>query len=79
MSETWQVYSLEELDTITFECPRCKTSVTFSVKEEIVTRSRAERMCAGCNNEIPDAGTLLNLYRTLYVNGKSKVLLRAKI
>lgn len=76
MSETWQVFRLEELDTISFECPNCKSVVTFHAEGEIV--GQAQRMCPGCNKEIPDAGSLLSTYRQLYQRGKGSILLKAK-
>ncbi|HLG97136.1 MAG TPA: hypothetical protein VKX49_12560 [Bryobacteraceae bacterium] len=76
MSETWQVFRLAELDSISFECPNCKTVVTFSGHGQIVTQ--AERNCPGCNKEIPGAGEILGLYWRFYQQGKDKVTLRAK-
>ncbi|MGO9255332.1 MAG: hypothetical protein ACLQU1_03380 [Bryobacteraceae bacterium] len=61
MSETWYVFKLEELDTISFECPNCKSVITFAAEGEIV--GLPERMCPACNKLIPDAGGLLTIYR----------------
>jgi hypothetical protein len=76
MSETWHVFKLEELDTISFDCPNCKTQITFGAQGEIITQ--AQRMCPGCNKEVPDAGSLLSIYRQFFQQGKTKVTLKAK-
>lgn len=83
MSENWLVFKLEELDTIAFECPNCKTRVLFSAKGDGI--GDLARTCPGCNKEIPGAGSLLNRYRNLYREGtsenglKTEVTLRARV
>jgi hypothetical protein len=76
MSETWHVFKLEELATITFECPECHTQLTFDAEADIINRQ--DRACPGCNKTLPDVGALLSLYRQFYEKGKSKVVLKAR-
>ena len=67
MSETWHVFKLEELDSISIECPICNTRVVFPANLNIA--SGKERKCCGCNNDIPGADALLKLYREFYQEG----------
>lgn len=76
MSEKWQSFKLGELASISFECPNCKTQVVFGAEGEII--SQPERMCSGCNKELPNVGTLLSLYRRFYQEGKSAVTLKVR-
>jgi hypothetical protein len=76
MSESWQTFRIEELDTIVFACPQCKTEITFKAGADIL--SRQERPCPGCNREMPDVGLLLSMYRQFYERARGKVVLRAK-
>jgi hypothetical protein len=76
MSETWQVFRLEELAAISFECPSCQTQITFGAEADII--SGQERMCPGCNKAILEVGALLSMYRQLYQRGKTKIILKAK-
>ncbi len=63
MSENWQVFKPEELDTISFMCPNCKTVMVFPASGEVAGR---QRNCPGCNKEIPGAGELLRLYAAFH-------------
>ena len=76
MSEKWQTFKLEELAVISFECPNCKTQIVFRADADIV--SQQDRMCPGCNREIPNVGSLLALYRRFYQEGKATVTLRVR-
>jgi hypothetical protein len=76
MSEKWQTFKLAELAVISFECPECHTQIVFNAEADII--SRPEKMCPGCNKEIPNAGTLLSIYRKFYQEGKTSVTLRVR-
>ncbi|MEO8051012.1 MAG: hypothetical protein ABI833_11400 [Acidobacteriota bacterium] len=64
MSETWQVFRIEELDTISFECPTCHTDVSFKATNGIANQD--DRLCPGCNKTIPDAGRILSAFHKFF-------------
>ena len=68
MSETWHIFGLDELDSISFECPGCHTKSVFGESDAL---GQTERQCPGCNKPIPRAGEILHLYRSLLNATKS--------
>ncbi len=78
MSENWQVFKVSELNSIAFECPHCKTTIAFTADNEIICQQ--QRMCPGCNREVPGVGIVLDLYRRLQREAQRvPVVLRARI
>ena len=77
MSETQDIFSVSELDTISFECPECHTEVIFRADEG--PDSGRSKSCPSCNKEIPNAGHLLAQYRGFYTQSKAlKTLVRLR-
>lgn len=69
VSESWQVFKIDELDSIVFTCPECGTQSVFVMSGD--PAGKTERHCPGCNKTIPRAGEILYLYRALCATVKS--------
>jgi hypothetical protein len=81
MSENWQIFTPQEIKTISFECPECHTLVMFHGDSGVAIGN--EKFCPGCNKEIPNAVAILSAYRKFYQEAtregqKAPVTLRAK-
>ncbi len=68
MSETQDVYTLAELESISFECVVCGTEVIF--KAEVRESNDGGKKCPECYSELPAAGLLLKTYRQMYSDAK---------
>lgn len=69
VSETWEVFTVGELQSIAFECPNCHTVSAFPAAGD--PAGRTERQCPGCNKPIPRAGGILHLYRSLQEHARA--------
>jgi predicted RNA-binding Zn-ribbon protein involved in translation (DUF1610 family) len=66
MSETQDVYSLAELDTISFECPTCHTEMVFRADRD--DGKGQQISCPCCNVDMVGVGSVLDAYRKLHAD-----------
>lgn len=64
MSEQHEVFEFGELNTISFECPKCRTEVFFSL--DTPTMFGAPHACPTCHTEFVELAQVLARYRDLY-------------
>jgi predicted RNA-binding Zn-ribbon protein involved in translation (DUF1610 family) len=66
MSETQDVYSLTELNTISFECPTCQTEMIFRADSDY--GKGQQKSCPCCNVDVVGVGAILDAYRKLHAD-----------
>ena len=69
MSETQDVYSLAELDTISFECSNCNTEMIFRADKDS-GKGQQQITCPSCGVDVVGAGSVLAVYRKLHADVK---------
>jgi hypothetical protein len=70
MSETYELFRLGELDTISFTCPACSTEILFKLNTP--TTFGVPCSCPTCRVSYVEIGQILAKYRDLF-NATSKL------
>lgn len=64
MSEQHEIFDIHELDTVTAECPACKTEIVFHL--DTPTTFGAPATCPTCHETYVELGDFLASYRDLF-------------
>jgi hypothetical protein len=64
VSESYDVFGIAELDGISFQCPACKTEVTFDLTTP--TKFGAPYVCPTCRETYTQLGNFLAAYRDIF-------------
>jgi hypothetical protein len=75
-----QVFNVKDLDSISFECPKCDTEITF--RAGTPTTFGAPYCCPTCRAEYLDVSRIFAAYRDFYaqaVASEKNIQLKAKV
>ncbi len=64
MSERHELFDIAELDTVTVECPGCRTEIVFHL--DTPGTFGAPCVCPTCHETYTDLGNFLAAYRDLF-------------